>query len=514
MANSASVPAATHERRTYQNPVVPGFYPDPSLCTDGEYYYLATSTFAYYPGIPIQRSADLGSWETIGHVITDPTLLNFDRCTVSQGIWAPTIRFHQGKFYVIFSICDESGQMVTFLSSAADPAGSWDGPVRLPVVGFDPDLFFDDDGSAWVSGCRDAIAGPTDAPGEIWIQQIDLDSLQMVDQEHVIWHGAVRHQWIEAPHIYHRDGKYWLLAAEGGTGRDHAVTIGVSNSLTGYYRAIQRNPVLTHRHIGPTDPVQNVGHGDLVNTPNGESFALTLAVRPIADRHTLGRETFLVPVHWDETGPTFAPGLGKIPDQVSVPVSSSASRGAEPAAPGQLNPLEWHTLRGPIAAEFDGLSITLAPNPVALSELKRPAAVFRRQTSHAFEFAAEAPHPGPASITAITALQSEERFVEVRLEHTLSGAVVTVWQQDGKQGSVVGQEVLGDQEKLLIASSPTEYRFGLSGPQGEHILHRVGHSFLSTEEAGGFVGVMLGVCHRGPADGPAATFQNVSYQGK
>ncbi|MGJ6967265.1 glycoside hydrolase family 43 protein [Streptosporangium sp. G11] len=263
----------------YTNPVIPGFHPDPSVCRVGADYYLVTSSFEWFPGVPIFHSRDLVHWRQLGHVLDRPSQLDLDGVRPSGGIYAPTIRYHEGVFYMITTLMDEPGN---FLVTATDPAGPWSDPVWLPGTrGFDPSLFFDDDGRAWMTGTRQRAAGRYDGDSEIWLREFDPATLKPLGEEHVIWEAAQRGGvWCEGPHIYRVGAHYYLLTSEGGTAEDHAVMVARAERITGPYRGNPRNPVLTHRHLGLLHPVTSVGHPDLVRTAEGEWWSVLLATRP------------------------------------------------------------------------------------------------------------------------------------------------------------------------------------------------------------------------------------------
>jgi xylan 1,4-beta-xylosidase len=308
------------------NPVLAGFHPDPSICRVGEDYYLITSTFEYYPGLPVHHSRDLVHWRCIGHVLDRPDQLDLDGVRPSAGLYAPTIRHHDGVFYVICTLIGvETGagrRGGNFIVTATDPAGPWSDPHWLAEAdGFDPSLFFDRDGTAWCTGSREY--DPQGRPGrtEIWLSQIDLVAMTLTGPMRVLWRGSsADSRWAEAPHLYLVDGHYYLLIAEGGTEYHHSVAVARAEVVTGPYIAGQDNPVLTHRHLGHAHPIAAVGHADLVQTQHGQWWALVLGVRPYGGFfHNLGRETFLVPVIWEDGWPVFAPGTGRVEERGSAP---------------------------------------------------------------------------------------------------------------------------------------------------------------------------------------------------
>lgn len=293
-----------------KNPILSGFYPDPSICAVGEDFYLVTSTFAYFPGVPIFHSKDLANWEQIGHVFTRESQLNLTTAGHSQGIFAPTLRYNNGTFYLITTNVTHGGN---FIVTAEKPEGPWSDPYWLEgAVGIDPSLFFDDDGKAYYVGTRPNPEGVRyNGDWEDWVQELDLNTMSLVGESHKIWKGALRDAiWPEGPHLYKIDGYYYLMIAEGGTGPEHAVTIARSKSIFGKYEGCPRNPIITHRHLGKSYPIKHVGHGDLVKTHDDKWFMVMLASRTCDGYCNTGRETFLAKVIWEEGWPVVNPGTG------------------------------------------------------------------------------------------------------------------------------------------------------------------------------------------------------------
>ena len=296
-----------------RNPILPGYYPDPSICRVGQDFYLIASSFMLYPGVPIFHSTDLVHWEQIGNVLDRPSQLHLTGTPLAGGIMAPTIRYHDGVFYIINTNFSAKGN---FLVTATDPRGPWSDPIWLPdVEGIDPSLFFDDDGRCYVSGTHRLKKedGSTGAQ-VIWMAEIDLATMKLCSDPVDIWGGAlVNAPYPEAPHLYKKDGWYYLVIAEGGTEHFHAVTVARSHSLNTWFEGYKGNPVLTHRHLGKNFPIGNPGHVDLVETPTGEWYAVLLASRLIGGYHkNLGRETYIVPVTWEDDWPVLSPGTGKV----------------------------------------------------------------------------------------------------------------------------------------------------------------------------------------------------------
>ncbi|MCM8710041.1 glycoside hydrolase family 43 protein [Clostridium sp. SYSU_GA19001] len=307
------------EKQTFSNPILPGFYPDPSICRVNEDYYMVTSSFAYFPGVPIFHSKDLVNWEQIGHVLDRQSQLDLDGAGISGGIFAPTIRYYKRTFYLITTNITNGGN---FIVTSENPAGPWSEPYWLKnAPGIDPSLFFDEDGRVYYTGTRPAEDAKYFGDHEIWCQELDLKTMTLIGERHGLWRGALKNAHCpEGPHLYKINGYYYLLIAEGGTEHYHAVTIARSKNVFGPYEGNPGNPILTHRHLGKKHPISNPGHGDLVETQNGEWWMVALASRPYGGYFkNLGRETFLIPVEWEDGWPIVSPGTGKVESSYKVP---------------------------------------------------------------------------------------------------------------------------------------------------------------------------------------------------
>lgn len=297
---------------TFKNPILEGFYPDPSICRVGEDYYLVNSSFSFFPGLPIFHSKDLVNWEQIGHALDRISQLNLDDASYTGGIFAPTIRYNNGTFYIITTNVSNGGN---FIITAKDPAGPWTDPYWISnAPGIDPSLFFDDNGKAYYTGTRSKKKPEYFGDQEIWIQEIDLENMKLIGESYSLWNGALKNSYFpEAPHVYKVNDYYYLMIAESGTEHYHSVTIARSKNVFGPYEGNPSNPILTHRHLGRKYPISNPGHADLVETQNGEWYAVALASRPYGGYYkNLTRETFLIPVEWEDGWPVMSPCTGKI----------------------------------------------------------------------------------------------------------------------------------------------------------------------------------------------------------
>jgi beta-xylosidase len=282
------------------NPLVAGFNPDPSVVLADGAYYLVTSTFEYLPGIPVYRSTDLVEWTQIGNVATRPEQLRIEEVPTGLGVWAPTIRHHDGRFHVIVTVAGSPVGCVVF--TADDPAGPWDDGTTIEgVEGIDPDLAWDDDGTAYATFSGINFSGG----GHLGIQQVrvDLAAGKALEEPRSLWSGTGL-KFPEAPHLYRRGEWWYLMIAEGGTERGHAVSIARGRSPEGPFEGCPANPVLSARST--SRPIQNTGHADLVDTPDGGSALVCLGMRPLGATVSfspLGRETFATDVAWVDDWP-------------------------------------------------------------------------------------------------------------------------------------------------------------------------------------------------------------------
>ncbi|WP_121613636.1 glycoside hydrolase family 43 protein [Mesobacillus foraminis] len=491
--------------KTFNNPILPGFYPDPSICRVNEDYYLVTSSFAYYPGVPIFHSRDLVNWKQIGHVLDRPSQLPLDGQKQSEGIFAPTIRYNDGVFYMITTNVGHGGN---FLVTAADPAGPWSDPYYLDSPGIDPSLFFDEDGKAYYVGTRPAPEGEKYSGNwEIWLQELDLGTMKLVGETYGLWRGALRDAiWPEGPHIYKMNGYYYLLISEAGTGHEHAVSIARSNEITGPYVGNPGNPILTHRHLGRNYPVVNVGHCDFVETQNGEWWAVGLASRIYGGYYrNLGRETFLLPVVWEDGWPIMSPGTGKLEMTYPVPdlpeVKYSIPSVCDHFVGEDLN-LEWNFLRTPrekfySLAERPGY-LSLKLRPERITELANPSFVGRRQQH--IDFAASAlmefAPMKENEAAGLVLLQSNEFNFSFVYTQTGEEKVIRLIKSAGGAEEVLKEvPISASRLYLKVEAHEQDYSFYYSESPSNFntLIEKVDGRILSTDVAGGFVGTEIGL---------------------
>ena len=303
-----------------QNPVISGFSPDPSVVAVGEDYYLVNSTFHYFPGVPVYHSRDLQNWEQIGNVLDRPSQLPLEQSSASLGIYAPTIRYNDGTFYMITTLVGGYGN---FLVSAADPAGPWSEPILLEQQGIDPSLYFEDGKCYMVSN-----------PGNtITLCEIDPSNGATLSPGKPLWRGTGG-RFPEGPHIYKHDGWYYLLISEGGTELAHRLTVARSRNIYGPYEENPSNPIFTHCSLAAQESnIQGTGHADFFQAADGSWWTVFLAYRRYAgDFHHLGRETFLAPVSWENGWPVVNGGE-PVAEKMTVRMS---------AVPDKPRPLQKH----------------------------------------------------------------------------------------------------------------------------------------------------------------------------
>ena len=503
----------------YENPILPGFYPDPSITRAGDDYYLINSSFAYYPGIPVFHSRDLVHWKQIGNAIDRPGMLDFSGLATSRGVFAPAISHHDGLFYIINTCVDCGGN---FVITAKDPAGPWSDPVWLNFGGIDPSIFWDDDGKAWIVW-NDSPEGQPLYEGHraIWIQQFDPAKMQMVGEKHVVVNGGVdiskKPVWIEGPHIYKVDGRYYLMAAEGGTSVNHSEVILSSEKIGGPYVPYAGNPILTQRDLDPARPmpITSAGHADLVQTPNGDWHAIFLAVQPYeGNLYNTGRETFMLPVNWqkDEQGiawPIILPkgvaipaavDLPDLPGQVQEPHYTHYSHHFGYSYGGAA-PLDWLQIRTPksdFLTVLNDETIGLTALPEAIGDVQsHPAFIGLRQkhVNASFSTVVNYQPLKEGDRAGILAVQNDDFYIFYGLAMRNGKTVLEVTRRAGRSDPLDGLVIASQPAPVGPVSLKADIRAGratFSYGKGTTIAADVDVTNLSTDKAGGFVGTLIG----------------------
>ncbi|SDS46640.1 glycoside hydrolase family 43 protein [Actinoplanes derwentensis] len=458
---------------TIRNPVLPGFHPDPSILRVGADYYIATSTFEWYPGVRVHHSTDLVDWRPLGGVLTERRLLDLTGTADSCGVWAPDLTYADGLFHLLYT------DVATFAAGYWDPrnylitapsmAGPWSDPVVLHGRGFDASLFHDEDGTTWMLSMRADWRPGRDRFAGIEIQQYDPRERRLVGPGgHLIFEGTAA-GLTEAPHIYRKDGWYYLITAEGGTSWAHQVTVARSRHLLGGYQVDPAGPLLTSAGR-PELGLQKAGHGSLVQTPDGEWYLAHLAARPYAPsgRCVLGRETALQKVEWPPGGwPTVHGGVPA--EQVPAPsgtVTPPGPAGDDDFDGPALGP-DWSTLRRPATPDWIDLSarpshlrIRGGQSPMARH---RPSLVARRVTAPrcVFEATCEFTPQSYRQLAGVTAYYNSRNWYYLHVTADDDGtAVLDVLCCDS--GHVTAAP--GLRTPLEDPARPVEMRVRLDGP--------------------------------------------------
>lgn len=493
-----------------ENPLIPGCYPDPSICRVGNDYYLVNSSFAFYPGVPIWHSTDLKNWKQLGYVLNRPSQLPmYDGLRISGGIYAPDIKYnpHNGLFYMITTDVDGRGN---FFVTTDDPKKcNWSEPTFLPEVGgIDPSLLFDEDGKAYIVN-NDGPQGKPEYDGHraIWMREFDWKNGCTVGKQKMIVDGGIdksqKPVWIEGPHLYHINGTYYLMAAEGGTGPNHSEVILSSDAPFGPFKPCSINPILTQRDLpaNRTNPVTCVGHADLIETPEGEWYAVFLGVRPYSDGHdVMGRETFMLPVTWQDNQPVILPQGETITYKTNRPYGPSTLWTNDGLAK------EAFFVRTPLVPCYEITNkgvLSLVASSSDLCDKRQPAAIgrwinnntFTAQTAVAFEPKSKEDFAG------ITCFHDDYSYIRfgITLDSEGNSAIALEAYSLGKLCSSAIVALPQSQDKIYLkveGDDTVNYTFSYAtSNKGDwtQIGEPVSANLLSTQTAGGFTGTMVGV---------------------
>ena len=501
----------TSPDQTY-NPILPGWYSDPSICRVGPDYYLVTSTFGYYPGVPIFHSTDLVNWEQIGNVLDRPSQADFSGQSIDKGgIYAPQISYNPatGTYYMITTDYGD-GRGKHFYVTTSDPRRGWSDPVWIEGIdGIDPSLFFDEDGKTYIIYKEDTTGQPKWSNFRaIRIAEFDPAAGKVVGEKHKFLEEGVGPEEKlgrdEGPHIYKVDGKYILICAEGGTGIFHSEVCYKADSIFGPYTRWSRNPMLTQRELKPgrTNPVTCSGHVDMFQTPEGEWYGVFLGCRPIKnDAQSLGRETFIMPVHWSRDGfPYITQEKDTVPMTVTVP--GAVRRADSPIgnftwtddfSSEKLRP-EWMSLRGPADHLYKlGKGLELTPSKELATGKGTPAYIGRRMQHHKFDASVALDfHPkaeGERAGLLIFKNEGRQYFMALgrdglTLRKIGKGKAETVAQKDVKGGRL---------ELKIVSNGPTyDFLYRRAGTKEWQTLATGVDAAWTSDSAGGFTGTTFG----------------------
>ncbi|MEK4348712.1 glycoside hydrolase family 43 protein [Paenibacillus sp. FSL P4-0184] len=492
----------------YNNPVIKGFYPDPSACKVEDTYYLVCSSFQYFPGVPIFESKDLINWTQIGHCLTRKNQIQLDIVDSSGGVFAPTLRYNNGRFYMT-TTNDTLRQ--NFYVWTDNIYGEWSDPINVNQGGIDPDLYFEDGKTYFMSN-------GTDDYGVNGIVQceIEIETGQKLSPSRSIWQGSGG-RYLESPHLYKINGQYYLLAAEGGTEYGHMVTYARGNSPTGPFEAYPHNPVLTNRNLGGYE-LQGVGHGDLVQDHEGDWWLLHLGFRQTGQYltyHHLGREVFLTPITFGEEG-WFTAG-----HEGTTLISFETDRIADKVIQQEKRVftfentdwnLDWCYLRHPVTENYrlEADKIKLKGTAVTLDIPATPTFIGIRQKDFNAIISCE------VSLTngeaGITLYMDENHHYDLALRKHPEGYEIIERLNIGDIKSIEKTKNISqcNHASLIIKSSPTHYHFYIQVDGTEILLGAAQTKYLSSEIAGGFTGVLIGLYATGEDQDYNAKFTNFS----
>ena len=498
----------------YTNPIIPGFHPDPSICRVGEDYYLVNSSFEYFPGVPIYHSRDLMNWRQIGHCLTRESQLPLGGVNASDGIYAPTIRYHDGRFYMVTTNVNGGGNFYVWTE---DPAGEWSEPIWVAQKGIDPSLLFENGKVYFTSN------GTNWAPVRgIYQCEIDIATGKQLTETKFLWTGNGG-SYPEAPHLFHIGDWYYLTVAEGGTAECHTVTIARSREPYGPFESCPHNPIITHRSL--MNDIQATGHADLVEDHHGNWWAVFLGYRyGEYSWHHLGRETYLAPVEWIEGWPIVNHGEKVLctmeVDRPMTPCPWPVLAERDDFDASSLD-FAWNHLRNPdpslySLSERPG-SLRLLCSTPTIDDLASPSFVGRRQE----HFECEA-----ATLLDFDPTSENEEAGLCVLADNRHHYEVAVTKRGGKRsvivrrriGTLIAEVVCraladGPVELRIIADKKT-YRF-LAGAPGSLAELATGETrYLSTQVAGGYTGAYFGLyaTARGAGSSTKAFFDWFDYR--
>lgn len=495
----------------YRNPILSGYYPDPSVTRVGDDYYLVLSSFAHFPGLPIFRSTDLVNWTQIGNAIDRPGQLDFTGMRTSQAVFAPDLSYHDGVFYIANTCVECKGN---FVITARDPAGPWSDPIWLPFEGIDPSIYWEGDRAYIVNNRAPAEPPRYDGHRAIWIQEYDWRAGRMVGESTQLIDGGVdiarKPVWIEGPHIFRKDGYYYLTAAEGGTSVNHSQVVLRSRTLRGPYVPYAGNPILTQRDLDPArpNPVTSSGHAKLVQTQAGDWFATFLAVRPYeGDYYDIGRETFLLPVSWKDRWPIILPKGQPIPFVAAKPRLPAGRPGPVPTSGdfgyvddfnGPKLAMQWLGVRTPSAPLYrlEGGDLVLGHGTRIGDLTGAPAFLGRRQQHHLATVSTEMRFAPDADgdRAGLVAMQSDLNHLFFGVTRIGGKPVLALYTTDqGKERLVASVPAPAGPLTLTIRATADRMAFDYATASGKGTLASdVDARLLSTKTAGGFVGTLMG----------------------
>lgn len=482
----------------YTNPVIKGFYPDPSICKSGEYFYLVCSSFQFFPALPLFKSKNLTDWEQIGHCITRKSQLDLSGADASAGIFAPTIRCNNGRFYVVVTNTSGSGNFYVYTD---DINGEWSEPVKVDRGGIDPSLLFDGGKTYFMSNGED-----DDGENGVSLCEIDIETGKLLSPAKCICKGTGG-RFIEAPHLYHNGDYYYLLAAEGGTEYGHTECMFRSKDIYGPYESCPDNPILTNRNLGGY-AVQGAGHADIVEDGSGQWWMVNLAFRQISmwrQFHHLGREVFLEPVYWTEDGwlKVGADGTSRL----GFEVTEKGCTVYDPENPYDPEVSEKWSLKPETACYircpdynrycFENDAVYLTGSVDKLNSVGNVTFVGDRQREFncTAETEIDAKTLGGQTRCGLTAYMNENNHYDLTVEKSADGylvkGIINVGGVEIKMGEIA---LKSEKISLKISAEAQSYKLYALNEKGEQQqLAAMESKYISTEVCEGFTGVIIGI---------------------
>lgn len=506
----------------FYTPILQGCYPDPAITKKGDDYYMVCSSFAMFPGVPIFHSKDLVNWTDLGGVLNNVSEFNPHDTGISAGVYAPGITYnpHNDTFYMIVTAF--SGGLGNIIVKTKDPMKGWGSPIKLDFGGIDPSIFFDDNGKGYIVHNDAPDKGKELYEGhrviKVWEYDLTTDKV-IPGTDKIIVDGGVdlskKPIWIEAPHLYKKNGKYYLMCAEGGTGGNHSEVIFTSDSPKGPFKPASNNPILTQRYF-PKDRANKVdwaGHADLIQGPDNKYYGVFLAIRPNEkDRVNIGRETFILPVDWSGEFPVFENGLVPMQPKLKMPAgvtNQTEKNGFFPNGnftftenfTSQKLDYRWIGLRGPrenfSAVSKKGLEIT--PFEVNIKEMKPTSTLFYRQQHNTFSFTASVDYKlqSEKDLAGIVCLQNERFNYVFGITKKGNDTFIILERTEKGQSKIIASSKIKITNTLRLqvkaAGDNYEFSYAVNGVDFENLGGTVSGDILSTNAAGGFTGALVGL---------------------
>ena len=509
----------------YINPILPGSYPDPSICKVGDEFFIVNSSFEYFPGLPIHKSKDLINWELIGYGLHRKNQcdqkVNLVDVQSNGGIHAPTIRYHNGLFYIIttnvyYNEIEKTTDFVNFIITSENAAGPWSDPYVIDgAPGIDPDIFFDDDGKIWYVGTHSPKKPNFPGEGEIWLQELDIINWKLKGERYFLWRGACGGVWSEGPHMYKKDGRYYLMIAEGGTSFNHAIMVSVSENITGPFIPNERNPILSSRHLSYDNWVHSTGHGDLIELSDGRWYMVALGIRGDEQNSSnMGRETFLAPVKWEREPfewkeikylwPVVAPKSGQIERVNKVPFENTKQYQSLNFSDDFNNnklSLEWNFRRVPLPNSYSLKANTghlrVYASPSVIKERGRSNFIGFRQKETDFSYVAKIDFQAKISETqgGIAIVQKDNNYITFTIKNTNLGLLLQINLSESNKDPIIVKETLLQDviSNIVLKIESKNHQYSFHYKQNDEVsiyFHKMKSSYILSK---GYTGAYLGI---------------------